>query len=355
MKKSSLILKNTLLTGAILCMCFVLCLIIQYIYADNALIPAIFVLGVFLTSVITTGYIYGIIAALVSVLAVNFAFTFPLFAFDFTIPENIISAIILLVVTIVTCSLTTKVKMQEIIKAESDKERMRANLLRAVSHDLRTPLTTIYGSSSALLDNYNSFSSERCKQMISGIKEDSEWLSRIVENLLAVTRLDSAKVELIKTPIVLDELVDSILVRFAKRYPHQKIIVDIPEDIVVIPMDVLLIEQVAINILENAVQHAEGMTRIYLKVFTISSKAIFEISDNGCGIAEDKLKDIFTGFYSRGAAPSDGKKNNAGIGLSVCSSIIKAHGGDIHAENLKDGGCLFRFTLDTEDYENDEQ
>lgn len=353
MKKSSGILKDTLITGAIICVCFALCLIIQYIFETNYLISGIFVLGVFLTSVLTQGYVYGIVAALISVLAVGFAFTFPHFTFDFTIPENIISAIILLVVTIITCGLTTKIKRQEVIKAESETERMRANLLRAVSHDLRTPLTTIYGSSSALLDNYDSFSDEQCKQMIAGIKEDSDWLSRMVENLLSVTRLDGAKVELIKTATVLDELIDSVLVKFAKRYPNQKVIVDIPEDIVVIPMDVLLIEQVAINILENAVRHAEGMTRIYVKVFTVSGKAIFEIKDNGCGIDEDKLPNIFTGCYSGGAAPSDGRKNNAGIGLSVCSSIIKAHGGDVSAENLEEGGCVFRFSLDTEDYEND--
>lgn len=355
MKKSSVIIKDILITGAILCVCFVLCLIIQYIFEANALIPAIFVLGAFLTSVITQGYIYGIIAALISVLAVNFAFTFPLFAFDFTIPENIISAIILLVVTVITCSLTTKIKMQEVIKAESDKERMRANLLRAVSHDLRTPLTTIYGSSSALLDNYDNFTEEQSKQMLAGIKEDSQWLSRMVENLLSITRLDGAKVDLIKTATVLDELIDSILVKFVKRYPDKKVIVDIPQDIVVIPMDALLIEQVAINILENAVQHAEGMTRISLRVFVISGKAVFEIKDNGCGIAEEKLKDIFTGYYSGDETPSDGKKNNAGIGLSVCASIIKAHGGDIRAENLKEGGCILRFTLDTEDYDNNDE
>lgn len=354
MKKSPEILKDILITGAILCACFVLCLIIQYVYADNALIPVIFVLGVFLTSVITSGYIYGIIAALVSVLAVNFAFTFPFFSFNFTIPANIISAIILLVVTVITSSFTTKVKMQEVINAESDKERMRANLLRAVSHDLRTPLTTIYSSSSALLDNYDSFSDEQCKQMIAGIKEDSDWLSRMVENLLSITRLDGAKVDLIKTPTVLDELIDSVLVKFAKRYPNKKIKVELPDDFVVIPMDALLIEQVIINILDNAVEHAEGMTRITLRVFTISGKAIFEIKDNGCGIAEEKLKNIFTGCYSRGTVPSDGRKNNAGIGLSVCASIIKVHGGDIRAENLEEGGCVFRFTLDTEDYESDE-
>ncbi len=114
-------------------------------------------------------------------------------------------------------------------------------------------------------------------------------------------------------------------------------------------MDALLIEQVLINILENAVQHAEGMTSLKFKVFTISGKAIFEIKDNGCGIPEAKLKDIFSGVFSAYRDISDNKKNNAGIGLSVCASIIKAHGGDIKAENIKGGGCVFRFTLNMED------
>lgn len=353
MKKSYVILIDTLITGTILCLCFALCLAIHYIYEANTLIPAIFVLGVFLTSVITQGYIYGIAAALISVLAVNFAFTFPFFAFNFTIPENIISTIILFIVSIVTCSLTTKVKRQEAIKAESDKERMRANLLRAVSHDLRTPLTTIYGSSSALLDKYDEFSDEQCKQIIKGISEDSLWLSRMVENLLSITKLDTAKVKLIKTNTALDELIDSALLKFSKRYPKQKVDVDIPDDFLLIPMDSILIEQVIINILENAVQHAEGMTELSLKVFTISNKAIFEIKDNGCGISEDRIKNIFTGYYSAEAESSDSKSHNAGIGLSVCASIIKAHGGDINAENAKAGGCTFRFTLSLEESEYD--
>jgi two-component system sensor histidine kinase KdpD len=326
-----------------------MCLVLKYIFNDSALIYAIFVLGVYLVSVLTSGYIYGVASALISVLAVNFAFDFPFFAFNFTIAENILSAIILLIITLMTCTLTAKIRHQEALKAESDKERMRANLLRAVSHDLRTPLTTIYGSSTALLERYDDFSDEQCKEMLKGISEDSQWLHRMVENLLSITKLDGDNVKIIKTETVLDELVDSVLVKFAKRYPNQVIDVDIPDEFVVIPMDALLIEQVLINILENAVQHAEGMTSLKFKVFTISDKAIFEIKDNGCGIPESKLKDIFKGVFSTCQDMSDNKKNNAGIGLSVCASIIKAHGGDIKAENIKTGGCVFRFTLNMED------
>lgn len=347
--------RHIVITTAILILCFFLCLAVQYIFMESSLIPALFVLGVFLISVSTEGYIYGIISSLISMLAVNFAFAFPYFRFNFTIPENIFSAILLLVVSVITCSLTNQVRHQETVKAESERERMRANLLRAVSHDLRTPLTTIYSSSSALLENYDIFTDEQKKSMLKGINEDSQWLHRMVENLLSITRLDGTNVKIIKTNTAVFELIDSVLIKFKKRYPDVKVYVDIPDELIFIPMDALLIEQVALNILENAVQHARGMTRLSLRVFTALKKAVFEIEDDGRGIPPDKLQDIFSGNYSEPARVYDGKKTNAGIGLSVCASIIKAHGGEITAHNKKEGGCIFRFALDCSDESMEEE
>ena len=120
-------------------------------------------------------------------------------------------------------------------------------------------------------------------------------------------------------------------------------------------MDAILIEQVIINILENAVLHAYGMTRLCFRVYTEQGKAIFEISDNGCGIEKDKLEKLFSGYYGKTEEVSDSKKRNAGIGLSVCATIIRAHGGSISAENAKEGGAVFRFALDLEEEENEQQ
>lgn len=355
MKKSYQIAKDIMVTIGILCVCFFICFAIHNAFERSALIPSVLVLGVFLISVITHGYVYGTVAAIIIVLANNFAFTFPFYSFSYILPENIISTMVLFVITLVTCNITAKLKKQESINMESEQERMRANLLRSVSHDLRTPLTTIYSSSSVLLDNYDEFSDKQRMQILKGISEDSLWLSRMVENLLSITKLDSANVKVIKTNTALDELIDSALIKYSKRYPYQKVTVDIPDEFLFIPMDSILIEQVIINILENAVQHAKGMTKLSLKVFSISDKVIFEIKDNGCGIPEERMKHIFTGYYSQDANASDSRKHNAGIGLSVCASIIKAHGGDIKAENLKSGGCVFRFTLNMEDNEYDKQ
>jgi len=125
--------------------------------------------------------------------------------------------------------------------------------------------------------------------------------------------------------------------------------VSIPDEFISIPMDAVLIEQVIINILENAVQHAQGMTELSLTVHTEGGKVVFEIADNGCGIPRERLKSIFKDYFEIKDAPVDHNKKSMGIGLAVCASIIKAHDGEISVENREEGGCIFRFTLDEED------
>lgn len=353
MSKTKKIFTDIILTIAILVGCFFACLAIDNLMHEQALVPAIFTLGVFVISLITSGYIYGIVSCLISVLAVNFAFTFPYFEFNFTIQENLISAIIMLIITIVSSALITKVRQNEKVRVETEKEKMRANLLRAISHDLRTPLTTIYGSSQAITEDMDKLTKEQIYMLADGIREDSQWLMGMVENLLTVTRIDNSKMKLIKREVVLWELIDSVLIRFRKRYPNQQVEVDIPEDFVSIPMDAMLIEQVIVNLLENAVQHAKGMDKLELHVFTMGNNAIFEIMDNGCGIAKEKMDNIFKGFFEKKESPIDNQKNSMGIGLSVCASIIKAHDGNISVENRKSGGACFRFSLTMEEAVNE--
>ena len=316
--------KDTLFSILIFCSAFAVNLLIQKLFTTQTLVPMIFVFGVFLISLKTHGYCYGITSAIVSVFAVNFAFTYPYYVFDFFVGESILSAVIMLAVAVFTSTLNSRIRDQEKLRAENEKERMRGNLLRAISHDLRTPLTSIYGSSSTLISKYDALPKEQQLKLLGEIQEDSEWLIRMVENLLSVTRIDGAKVEVVKTPTVLDELIDSVLMKFSKKYPNQKVITQIPEEFVDIPMDSLLIEQVLLNLLENAVFHAKGMTELTLSVSLVGDKAVFEVADNGCGLPEDALQKIFTGSYEKSAAPVDGTRSNMGIGLSVCAAIVKA-------------------------------
>ncbi len=349
------IIKSLSSTVFVLSAAFLVSLLFQKTFQTRALIPMIFVLAVFLIALLTQGYFWGILASLAGVLAVNFAFTFPYFEFNFSIPENVLSAAVMLIVAVLTGMLTTKIKQQEKIRAESDREKMRANLLRAVSHDLRTPLTSIYGSCSAILENYGKLREGQQLKLLREMREDAQWLIRMVENLLSVTRIDSRKVEVIKTPTVLEELIDTVMVRFQKMYPEQRVRVEIPEEFISIPMDPVLIEQVLINILENTVFHAEGMTELNLRVSVRGKQAVFEVEDNGCGIPRERLDKIFTGFFEKKGLPSDGRKSNMGIGLSVCAAIIQAHGGTIEAGNREGGGAVFRFFLEREVTDDEQQ
>jgi len=310
------------------------------------LVPMLFVLSVFFISLRTPGYLCGIIASFMSVLAVNYAFTFPYYAFDLITPENLASAVIMLAVAFMTSALTTKLATQEKVKAEAEKERMRANLLRAVSHDLRTPLTSISGACSAILENYDFMEKEKHMKLLGEVLEDAEWLTRMVENLLSVTRIDGKRVALQKTDTVLEELIDTVLVKFKKRYPDRNVALEIPDNFIIIPMDAVLIEQVLLNLLENAVLHAKGMTKLSLRVTLDGRRAVFDVMDDGCGLAPESLANLFTGYLDREIADSS---KSMGIGLSVCASIIRAHEGEIYAENLKTGGAKFTFVLQTEE------
>lgn len=342
-------LKSLVFTVLVMGLAFGISLALQELLEIESPITAIFVFGVFIISMITEGYAWGIASAIISVLAVNFAFSFPYFSFNFTMPENLVTALVMIIVSIMTSTLITNLKHWQSLRAEAEREKVRANLLRAISHDLRTPLTSIYGSSEALLENPEAIDEEQKNKLVEGIKEDSRWLIDMVENLLSVTRIDGGRIDLVTTPTSLDELIDTVILKFKKRYPDRSITLELPEDVIIIPMDAMLISQVVMNILENSVKHAEGSDTIRLKAYTENDRAIIEISDNGCGIAEDKLTDIFKGyFYAEENA--DMKKRSRGIGLSVCSSIVKAHGGTLTAENKPEGGALFRISLEKEDY-----
>ena len=230
---------------------------------------------------------------------------------------------------------------------------LRATLLRAVSHDLRTPLTSIYGACSTVIENYDSLEKEQKLKLLGEACSDAQWLNRMVENLLSVTRFDGGQVAVQKTPTVLDELIDTVLVRFQKRYPKVPVTTYLPDSFIVIPMDSMLISQVLTNLLENAAVHAEGMTQLTLRVFTLGSRAVFEVSDNGCGIPKERLRTLFTGVLPADAAADSGK-HGMGIGLSVCAAIVKAHGGEIQAESKVGEGTTIRFWLETESIETEE-
>lgn len=236
---------------------------------------------------------------------------------------------------------------------DSEKEKMRSNLLRAVSHDLRTPLTGIIGSSSTYLEAKAYLNEESKDKLIRGILEDANWLLNMVENLLTITKIsqETALVKKVFEPI--EEVVSEALMRFQKRYPKSHVIVKIPDEFLMVPMDATLIEQVIINLLENAVKHSNSTKATEFTVENLHSEISFSIKDYGQGIPEERLSSIFDGSPISTNDKNDRKKG-MGIGLTICKTIILAHQGRILASNHSDG-AIFSFYLPVEggnSYEN---
>ena len=332
----------------ILIVAWITCEVFIFIDPEATSTSMVFLFAVFLVSRFTEGYLYGTLASFISIVVVNFFFTEPIFRLNFTMAGYPLTIGCMLVVAITTGALTTRIKRQNEVKLSAEKEKMRGNLLRAVSHDIRTPLTSIMGASSALLDNNGEITSTEQKKLVSGIQEEAQWLLRIVENLLSVTRIDEEhKANIQKTEEAAEEILAEAVTKFRKRYPDIEVRVKIPTEYIQVSVDPILIEQVLINLMENVVHHAGTVSCIMMELKKESGMAVYEVVDDGNGIREDVLPHIFSeSFYHNYEVGGDNRRN-MGIGLSVCQTIAKAHGGVMTAANRKkpEHGAVFRFLL----------
>lgn len=228
------------------------------------------------------------------------------------------------------------------ILLEKEKENMRSNLLRAISHDLRTPLTCILGSTATLMENRSMLQEDVCDRLLSDIHHDAEWLIQMVENLLSVTKISSEGTKLKKQDEVVEEIVAESVAKIQKRFPSSQIRVRVPDELLLVPMDAMLIEQVLINLMENAIRHSGTGKPIYLTVKHLWHHVYFSVLDQGIGIEEERLPHIFDGTTS---SKSSDSSRGLGIGLPICKTIISAHGGEIYAKNNENGGANFTFVL----------
>lgn len=327
----------------------------QFFEDNNPFAALIFILAVVLVSRFTDGYLCGIIAAVVGVFCVNFLFTYPFGEFNLEITGYPLTFIVMLLVSLIISTLTTQVKQQETIRFEAKKEKMRANLLRSLSHDIRTPLASIMGASSTLLENESLPDADR-RDLLTDIHREAAWLVRMTENMLSVTKLSDDGAPLKKTDEVVEEIVGSAIVKFRKNLSNLPILVTRPEEIIMAPMDAMLIEQVVLNLLENVTAHAEKATCIHvvLEHDAVLHRVVISVADDGVGIAPWLLPRVFDGYSSVTERDGVDGKRNMGIGLSVCNSIICAHEGEMSARNNEYGGATFSFWLPCEEV-TDEQ
>ena len=337
------------LTAAILVTATVLCTLLRRLDSGGGYVHLIFVLAVATISRWTEGFFWGIFSSVTGVLLVNYVFTYPYWEFNFTITGYPFTFLAMLTVSMMISTMNTQIKKQEKLRIETEKEAVRANLLRAMSHDIRTPLTSIVGNTAAILDNEGSFSPEQKRCLLEDVNEDAQWLIRMVENLLSITRMSGGQARIEKDCEAAEEIVAVSVSKFVKRFPDIEVAVEVPDEVLMVPMDATLIRQVIMNLLENAAIHGEGVTSICVRLSREGCRACFTVSDDGVGIPKEKLANIFQGGLSDVSHSNFDMKKNMGIGLSVCYTIVKAHGGTMTAENLETGGACFRFYLPMEE------
>ena len=327
----------------------------------------VFVLAVALISLLTSGYRYGIVASVVGTFCINIFFMEPYNAFSLSRTGYPVAMISMVVVSCVICALTARVKKQALeaasrekqtrelyetneklnaekaaIQLESDRIAIRESILRAVSHDLRTPLTSISGTVAVLLSSPEV--SEKNLSMLMDVKRDADSLIAMVENLLSVTRIQDGSLPLQKREEMLEEVAGDALLTTRRRFPDCHAELELSEDILYLPMDSILIRQVMVNLLENAVRHSGDTLHIQMRLYRQDDWAITEVRDHGRGLSPEVIQAVSAGE----AIPLSGDATRGmGIGLSVCQSIIKAHGGWLTAANHPEGGALFSFALPT--------
>ena len=335
------ITRDLLITAAVLTGAALLCTLLRQIDQGDIYVSMIFLLAVVITARFTNGPIYGVLASLVGVVGVNYAFTAPYFEFCLSIPGYLLSFGSMLAVSVSVTALVSQIKSQEKQRYRAQVEEMRANLLRAVSHDLRTPLTSISGAASVLID-HPEMPRPVQEKLLADIAEDSQWLVRMVENLLSITRINSTPTSLHTDPEAVEEVIAESVRKFRKHFEYPPVEIRMADELIMAPMDPILIEQVITNLLENVVYHAQA-TKIHINLKKESGCAVVEVIDDGAGISPKKLPVLFDLTASQSGI-SDSSRG-MGIGLSVCKAIIAAHGGKIEGENIPEGGACFRFHL----------
>ncbi len=316
---------------------------------SDAYVSMLFILAVLIISRVTDGYFYGLAASVYGVLIVNYFFTFPYFQFNFSLSGYPITMLALFTVSMLTSALTTRMKRQEQARAEAAREKMRGDLLRAISHDFRTPLTSIIGANAVLMEGGDTLTPEQKCVLQQTISSESVWLQRMVENLLSVTRISGgtgAKIE--KTQEVMEEIVAAAAEKFRARFPSFPVRVRVPTEALLCPMDALLVEQVLLNLLQNAAQHATGATHAEILVTCEKTQALISVLDDGCGMKKEQIVRYRRGKGGEWETGGDSSRS-AGIGLSVCAAIASAHGGSLRLENRPGGGLCATLLLPMEE------
>ncbi|MGZ3424094.1 MAG: sensor histidine kinase [Polyangiales bacterium] len=306
----------------------------------------VYMLGVVLVSM-RYGYLASLVSAIASVLCFDFYFVPPYYTFAIADPGHLVTFTVMVVVAVVVSSLTRRVRNQaeegrklaeeaREARFRVESEQMRSALLSSISHDLRTPLAVVTGAASALLDDRIEEPARR--DLVDTIVKEAEQLERRLQNLLDMTRVEGGALRLRKQWQPLEEVVGTALRRTETMLEGRDVSVALPDAMV--PIDASLVEQVLVNLLENASKYTPPATPIRIGATLVDGALRVEVEDRGAGIPEEEAERVFEKFH-RVRTDLAG----AGLGLAICAGIVKAHGGRIWVEPRAEGGASFRFTL----------
>lgn len=449
-------MRNSLIVIGILVVTTLLAQVFSLLKFQEATIIIIYMLAVVFISQITTNYIYGFYASIISVLAFNFFFTHPLYTFNISQPDYLFTFFVMFLASFLSSSLTSKLKNEKKLSQEKTnqvllveainhsfqvndlhtalvssmnliaencdahcelsvhinqtnfedqssnstsilnyeflkpiivnkeevgklklssqfpisenwistigdilsqnierhdlvekqslaqlqirEQKIRNDLLSAISHDLRTPLATIVGSSDTLLENLDKLNQSEQKELLMNIKTDSVWLINSVENILSFMRVEEG-INLKLQIESVEELFGDILSRMVNRVP-QRLVLDLPSEPIYAKMDILLMGKVLFNLVDNASKYSPMDSKIILKAYVIKKRLIFEVIDEGDGIEDSQKKKVFDRFITTSSAPFKHRKG-LGLGLAICKSIVEAHEGRIIVKDNQPKGSVF--------------
>ncbi len=314
----------------------------------KANIISVYVLGALLTSLFTKSYFCGVFSSVVSVLLFNFFFTEPrltLHAYEKGYP---ITIAIMLIVSIITVTLAIQnirnIEEKERAALLAKNEQLRADLLRAISHDLRTPLTSISGNAANLLANDTRLEEDTRHQIFLDIYDDSIWLINLVENLLSITRIEDGRMNLRLSTELVGEVIEEALRHTNRQSDEHTIRMELPDELLLARMDARLIVQVLINLVDNAVKYTPAGSTITVSAREQDGFAAISVLDDGPGIAPEIRSHVFEMFYTGEHKVADSRRS-LGLGLALCKAIVDAHGGTITLADNPPHGCNFTFTV----------
>lgn len=325
-------------------------------FPEEAII-IIFVLGVLLTAIATEGRAYSMAASLVALLTFNYFIVEPRYSLRAWGPSYPETFVVMFAVALIASHLVAQQRegARALMRASlvAQHEQLRADLLRSVSHDLRTPLTAISGKADLLATEGELLDAETRRKTASDIHDEAEWLTEVVENILSMTRLEDGAVTLNMQPEAVEDVVAAALEHVLRDTGHHVVRVEAPDELVIAQMDARVVSRVIMNLVNNALAYTPAGCHITISWERDGQWARITVADDGPGIPENERERVFEPFYTSATGSSDGHRG-IGLGLPLSKAIVEAHGGTIDVLSVEPHGAAFTFTLPIEEVPRDE-